>query len=86
MSYVDDTALELAKLAITEHEAGNEKIVDQIGEVVGASSQSLQEAYSTYIRVLRAEKRAREILAASLKQRAAAPAAAAAGQAPETAR
>ena len=48
---------------------GNEKIVDQIGEIVGASSQSLQEAYLTYIRVLRAESRAREVLAKSAAQR-----------------
>ena len=59
MNYVDDTALELAQKAMAEAAASeNEKIVDEIGEILGASSQSLQESYLTFVRVLRAEKRA----------------------------
>ena len=42
----------------------NTKIVEQIGEILGASSQTLEEAYLlTAVRVRRAEKRARELLA-----------------------
>ncbi len=65
MSYVDDVALELAQLALADAErTGEDKIVDQIGELLGASSQTLQESYLTFVRVRRAEARARLILAA----------------------
>jgi len=64
MSYVDDTALDLARLAFAEARAsGDEQIILTIEELLGASSQSLQEAYATYVRVLRAEERARKLLA-----------------------
>lgn len=76
--YTEDTANELADLALAEAEAcGNDKIVDQIGMVLGASSQSLEEAYLTAIRVRRSERRARELLAESVAKRQAAAAAAA---------
>ena len=69
--YTLDTANELADLALAESLAsGDERLVDQIGEILGASSQTLQEAYLTAIRVRRAEKRARELLAASAARRA----------------
>ena len=65
MSYVDDVALELAQLALADAaRTGDDKIVDQIGELLGASSQTLQESYLTFVRVRRAEARARQILAA----------------------
>lgn len=68
--YVEDTANELADLALAEAKAsGDSKIVDDIGEVVGASSQSLQEAYLTAIRVRRAEERARAMLAEAAAKR-----------------
>lgn len=70
MSYVDDTALELAQKAFAEAKASGEgKIVEQIGELLGASSQSLQESYLTFVRVLRAEERARKLLADSAAKR-----------------
>ena len=70
--YTDNTANELADLALAEAEAcGEDKIVDRIGEILGASSQSLEEAYLTAIRVRRAEKRARTLLAESAAKRAA---------------
>ena len=63
MSYVDDVALELAQLALADAaRTGDDKIVDQIGELLGASSQTLQESYLTFVRVRRAETRARQIL------------------------
>jgi hypothetical protein len=62
--YTDNTANELANLALAEAAASdNTKIVEQIGEILGASSQTLEEAYLTAVRVRRAEKRARELLA-----------------------
>jgi len=73
--YTEDTANDLADKALAEAEAvGDGKIVDQIGELLGASSQSLQEAYLTAVRVRRAETRARAMLAESAEKRGAAPA------------
>ncbi|WP_386681960.1 hypothetical protein [Loktanella sp. R86503] len=63
MSYTDDVALDLAKLALDDAaRTGDEKIVDQIGEILGASSQTLQESYLMFVRVRRAEGRARALL------------------------
>lgn len=70
--YTDKTANNLADLALAEAEASGEpKIVDEINELLGASSQSLAEAYSTAVRVRRAETRARALLAASAAKRGA---------------
>ena len=50
--YTENTANELADLALAEAElCGDGKIVDQIGLILGASSQSLEEAYLTAVRV-----------------------------------
>jgi hypothetical protein len=63
-SYVDQVAGELADLALRDEAAsGDIAIVDQIGEMLGASSQILQETYLTAVRVRRAEARARALLA-----------------------
>lgn len=63
-SYLERVAGELADLALADAAStGDEKIVDVIGEILGSSSQTLQEAYLTAVRVRRAEARAREILA-----------------------
>lgn len=70
--YTDQTANNLADLALAEAAASGEpKIVDEINELLGASSQSLAEAYSTAVRVRRAETRARALLAASAAKRGA---------------
>ena len=70
MSYVDDTALELAQMAFAEAKAsGDEAIINRIDELVGASSQGLHEAYSAFVRVLRAEERARKLLAEAAEKR-----------------
>ncbi|WP_102109580.1 hypothetical protein [Oceaniglobus roseus] len=64
MKLLEDLADELALEALAAADnSGDATIVDQIGEVLGASSQTLQEAYLTAVRVRRAERRAREILA-----------------------
>ncbi|WP_099826631.1 hypothetical protein [Oceaniglobus indicus] len=64
MQLIEDLADELALEALAAAEAsGDDQIVDQVGEVLGASSQTLQEAYLTAVRVRRAETRARALLA-----------------------
>ncbi|MFN3664498.1 hypothetical protein [Yoonia sp.] len=63
-SYLEKVAGELADLALADQAAsGDIAIVDQIGEMLGASSQTLQESYLTAVRVRRAEARARALLA-----------------------
>jgi len=76
--YTQKTADELADAALLEEKlSGDEKIADRIGEVLGASSQTLEEAYLTSIRVRRAEKRARKMLGDAAAKREAAAAEAA---------
>ena len=41
---------------------GDDLLVEQIAEVLGASSSTAQEYFMTYIRVYRAEARARQVL------------------------
>ena len=61
MSFIDDMGMALADEALAEAAAsGDEKLVDRIATMLGASSQSLEEAYLTGIRVRRAEARAKE--------------------------
>jgi len=63
-SYLERVAGEIADLALADQEAsGDITVVDMIAGVMGASSQTLEEAYLTAVRVRRAEARAREILA-----------------------
>ena len=70
-SYVDKVANELADLALADQErTGDIGIVDTIGDVLGASSQTLQETYLTAVRVRRAEARARDLLAERAGSRA----------------
>lgn len=62
-SYLQRVADELADLALADQaESGDIGIVDVIGELLGASSQTLQESFLTSVRVRRAETRARELL------------------------
>lgn len=63
MGVVEDIADEMAVQALeAARKSGDEKIVDQVSEVLGATSTTTQEAYLTSIRVRRAEVRARELL------------------------
>jgi hypothetical protein len=69
--YTDNAANKLADEALAEAKlCGDTKIVDKIGEILGASSQSLEEAYLTAIRVRRAEVRAYKLLEESVAARA----------------
>jgi len=64
MGVLEDTADELAQLALADEKAsGDEQICDEIAEILGSSSQTLQEAFLTSVRVRRAEARARRTLA-----------------------
>ena len=64
MALLDDMADELAQLALEdEARSGDDQIVRKVAEILGASSQTLQEAFNTAIRVRRADARARELLA-----------------------
>ncbi len=54
-SYLEKIAGEIAELALAdENRTGDEKIINDIAEVVGSSSQTLQEAFLTAVRVRRA--------------------------------
>lgn len=64
MGITDDIADELAIEALKlEDRTGDDKVVTKISEILGASSQTTQEAYLTSVRVRRAEQRARTYLA-----------------------
>ncbi|HEV8033299.1 hypothetical protein [Yoonia sp.] len=63
-SYLERVAGEIADLALEDARVnGDDNIVDTIGEILGSSSQTLQEAFLTAVRVRRAEARARKLLA-----------------------
>lgn len=77
MSFIDDMGMRLADEAIAEANAsGDEKLINRIADMLGASSQSLEEAFLTGIRVRRAESRAKEMIADSEKRRTVADASA----------
>jgi len=64
MGITDDIADELAIEALKlEERTGDDQVVLKISEILGASSQTTQEAYLTSVRVRRAEQRARVFLA-----------------------
>jgi|TARA_B110000977_G_scaffold191084_1_gene262732 hypothetical protein len=68
MALTEDMADEIAQLALAdEKRSGDETIIAQVAEILGASSQTLQEAFLTSDRVRRAERRARELLATRAK-------------------
>ena len=64
MGVLEETADDLAQLALEdEARSGDDKIVEEIAKILGTSSQTLEEAFKTAVRVRRAEARAREMLA-----------------------
>lgn len=69
MSVVEDLADELARDVIKAIEAtGNEDLVIEIARVLGATSQTAEEAFLTAVRVRRANIKARALLLNKLKQ------------------
>lgn len=61
----DRVAVEVLKLV---DETGNLDIIEEVKQVIGTSSQTLEEAYMTAIRVRRAEARALDLIAAMRAQ------------------
>ena len=63
MGIVEDVADELAVESLKIINAtGDDAFVNRIAETIGGSSQTMEEAYLTAVRVRRAEQRARELL------------------------
>ena len=63
MSKVDEIAERLAVDALAyEKKTGNTSVVTEVGKIVGASSSTLQDAFLTAVRVMRAETLARSYL------------------------
>ena len=62
MGVLEDLADGLARDALALEVDEDDPLVSQVGKTIGASSQTLEEAYLTAIRVRRAEKRARAVI------------------------
>lgn len=63
MAFIDTVAERLAADAFEQAQTTNDPdLVDAVSKLLGTSSPSLQEAYDTAIRYLRAEARAREMM------------------------
>ncbi len=56
----DELALETLKII---NATGDDAFVKRVADTIGGSSQTMEEAYLTAVRVRRAEQRAREVLA-----------------------
>ncbi len=62
-SYLERVAGEIADLALADEQAsGDINVVDTVAKVLGSSSQTLEEAFLTAVRVRKAEERARNLL------------------------
>ncbi len=63
MALTDDLAEKLAKDVLDyEKTSGNSTVASEVSKIVGASSTTLQDAYLTAIRNLRADRQARQFL------------------------
>ena len=62
MGVLEDLADGLARDVLALEVDEDDPLVSQVGKTIGASSQTLEEAYLTAIRVHRAEKRARAVI------------------------
>jgi len=68
MSTVLEMADSLADECIAiQKEIGNDRMFMEVGQLIGASSQTLEEAFLTAVRTRMAEKQARDFLAEKLK-------------------
>lgn len=71
MGIVEDVADELAQESLKIIEAtGDDAFVKRVADTIGGSSQTMEEANLTAVRVRRAEKRARALLAEMREQMA----------------
>ena len=65
MALINDLAEELARDAIAlSKKTGDEEFPEDLGKDIGRTSTTLEEAYMTALRLLRAAERARGVLAA----------------------
>lgn len=63
MALIDDIADELALQSLKIINAtGDDAFVQRVADTIGGSSQTMEEAYLTAVRVRRAEQRARQLL------------------------
>lgn len=77
MASLEETADELAQLALAdEARTGDDQVIKDVSNILGSSSQTLQEAFDTAIRVRRAEARARKLLKDRMEAAKSAPPAA----------
>ena len=68
MGVTEDLADQLAQDAIKALElTGDENLIDDIAKLLGATSQTAEEAFMTAVRVRRANARAREMLIAKVR-------------------
>ncbi|MEM6728859.1 MAG: hypothetical protein AAF618_10195 [Pseudomonadota bacterium] len=68
MSSLDTLAQKLADdVLAAQEETGNDRLFVEIGQVLLASSQTLEEAFMTECRIRMAEKKARDALEAKLE-------------------
>ncbi len=68
MATVDTLAAKLAEDTIkAQKELGNDRLFVEIGEVLAAASQSLEEAFLTEVRIRMAEEKARKLLIDKVK-------------------
>ena len=76
MSVMHDIADELAVKALDlEFSTGDETIIKKLGEAIAQSSPTMEETFLTAVRIRRAERRARTILAELTGEAGASPAA-----------
>ncbi|MCK4712081.1 MAG: hypothetical protein KAT26_04295 [Marinosulfonomonas sp.] len=68
MGIVEDLADELAKDALkATDDTGDDTVIAQVAEILGADSVTTQEAFLTAIRVRKADRRARAFLVEKLR-------------------
>jgi hypothetical protein len=68
MGVTEDLADQLAQDALKAEEiTGDERIVDELASMMGATSQTAEEAFLTAVRVRRANAKARKMLADRVK-------------------
>ncbi len=68
MGVTEDLADQLAQDALKAEEiTGDERIVDELASMMGATSQTAEEAFLTAVRVRRANTKARKMLADRIK-------------------
>ncbi len=68
MGVAEDLADQLAQEALKAEElTGDERIVDDLANLMGATSQTAEEAFLTAVRVRRANIKARAMLVARIK-------------------